>query len=857
MATLVSITSGNFTSASTWGVVDNTSFLDSRVGSATLASSGNSQAFTPGAITIQGIAIQLSGRTSTPSGTLTVSLQVSGSGVNVSGTVVTINVEDLPNTGGAGSANLGWTYFKFASPITLIAATAYVVRMVASATGLVSVYRNATANNYSRALVTTTTGSPAVGDTLIITGDHTSAGSFSTTTVTMNNTTSTLFGNTYVGNRGTLNYGNSASTAYQLRIAGNLYVTFNGTYQIGTSGTPIPSTSSATLEISCSSLLQYSAFIYGTFTTYGNPIANFRAKLAADVSIGSTSSTSDISTGWLSGDTMVIPSTTTTSTQAEAVILSGNAVGTTIPHSAYTAAHGGNATTYVQADICNITRNVRIFSTSATNRSNIRFFNYSVSSIYYTAFYDLGSGSTDGTYAVNFTTNTVGSVDFQYNSVYQTSVLAYSGLLAIATNSVISNNIFYNLMSGTSNNSTILGTINDNNVVIKCAGFSTISGTVGSNNVISSNANHGLGGNFSYGASGNSIYSSGNFGWYSTGISSSLYSGSLSLNKNITNLKIWRNSNFGIVMLNGTSTFSRRDYIYDLSGLYMFGNGNCISPSAFLKMSFSNSYFWGGSTFVTSVGIDVLQTTGAPYFGDTAYFNNCYFGKLPDGTLSPFSTACIRGNINSTIIFSNCEFNGTEIVTSPGYQSTNSTMGFVSLNHNNINGSYKIFVRNGYLMSDTTIFYSSPLSLRMVPSSTSFPVNTPNISVPVKSGNTCTVSVKVRKSQLSDGAAYNGNQPKLMYVYNPLSGNLSETIGTSMTSAVGVWETLTYTTPAVSYDSILEFYVECGGTTGWINVDGWTTTTFNSTRGMEFCAPLGTYVEADYRKPGGSYTFIN
>ena len=196
-------------------------------------------------------------------------------------------------------------------------------------------------------------------------------------------------------------------------------------------------------------------------------------------------------------------------------------------------------------------------------------------------------------------------------------------------------------------------------------------------------------------------------------------------------------------------------------------------------------------------------------------------------------------------------------VSNNNFLPTNNTMGFISFNHNQVTGSYRIFTKSGVLQTDTTYFTSLPESLRIIPGTTIVKSITPNIRIPVRSGNTCTVSVKVRKSAAPD-AVYNGSQPRLMYVFNPAAGNFAETVGATATAASnGAWETLTYTTPAVNNDCVLEFYVDCDGSTGFLNVDDWSTTSYNDSRGFDFCGPVGTYVEAGYRTPGGNYTFVS
>ena len=114
MAQLLSIATGNASAAGTWGLVT----------------------FTPGAITVAGIAVKLAVRTGT-TGTITVDLDQGGS--LVAGTDVTINVSDLP-VAATADLNGGWHYFQFASPVTLLAATAYAVKCKTSSSSQVSLF---------------------------------------------------------------------------------------------------------------------------------------------------------------------------------------------------------------------------------------------------------------------------------------------------------------------------------------------------------------------------------------------------------------------------------------------------------------------------------------------------------------------------------------------------------------------------------------------------------------------------------------------------------------------------------------------------------------------------------------------
>src|SRR3954463_6754592 len=126
MATLISCATGNFTAAATWAVCNSTAENDNDSSNTVTSSSyaSGSRTFTPGAITVDGIALKLD-FIATGTGTLTVALDQAGS--DVAGTVTTINIIDLPNVN--SSSGTAWFFMKFAAPVTLVAATLYGVKV--------------------------------------------------------------------------------------------------------------------------------------------------------------------------------------------------------------------------------------------------------------------------------------------------------------------------------------------------------------------------------------------------------------------------------------------------------------------------------------------------------------------------------------------------------------------------------------------------------------------------------------------------------------------------------------------------------------------------------------------------------
>ncbi len=842
MATLHSITNGNLSSSTTWGVVNATSYLDSRAASTTLTTSAvASSTFIPGAITISGVSIQVLGRIGVPLAS-TITLQLFNSTTTTVITSVTLNVSDLPNTTNQGILYVGWTYFKFSSNQTLVAGNSYSIRLLTSSAGLVSVYRDATANNWSRALVTTTTAAPAATDVLIIGGSYTSAGVSVTSTVTMDSTTlATQYGQCYVGSGGFFNYGITSATNYALKLAGDLWIGRGGTFTIGTAANPIPANSTAVLEINCASALQFQIYNFGTLETKHATTVLHRALLNADVTAGATTMTTLETTGWKQNDNVIIPSTSRTTTQFERVTLSADASGTTLTHGALAFPHDGNAAIYMQADLGNLTRSIKIRSTSGTFKTRFQQGINGITTFFDVEFFEMG------TFVHNSGSNLQGGTfNIQQCTFWQTALPGTTTIISSVNTSTynVSNNVFYNYAE-------LAGTITNNNLVMGFTGFlAHFNGSIGSNNVLASSSGAGSSSTPVNGTTGNRYYSNGGNG--------ALYLTAGSANASTVSNYVFFSNSIAIRFISGSTTVgSDRTVFEKFENCYFHNNSVNIDQlgATFRKLQFNGCFFWGGKVgSITSVGYTTLNN-------DFTYFVDCTFGRRPNGVESNFTTSCLRGGQVGTSL-TNCLFFGPEYSYSgaTSFTSVNGFNGMTSLKHNGITGDYRQSQNNGLVRNDNAITYNGLPTIRITPFITTNKTFSNPFRIAVQSGATCTVSIAVRKSVVGDvsGAAYNGNQPRLMYAFNPLAGNLTETVAVSATNAAnGAWQILTYTTPAVSHDCVLDFYVDCDGNAGWINIDDFKTTTSNDTRGMNYWSTVGVYSEPDWRRPGGTVTFIS
>lgn len=836
MATLLATTTGNFTTAGNWSLCDNTSELDSEANTVALSTSNtDSAAFTPGAITVAGVCVKLNSRAASPSGTITVTLRNSTAGTDVAS--VTINVSDLPTNASDSSNNAvsnGWVYFKFGSSQLLLAATNYLVRAVTSVNSQVTLYRNSTSANLSRQLVTTTTQAPAAGDKLLITGAWTAAATVAAVTITMDNTASTVFGtealtqSLVISNNGTLTWGTSASTAYLLTIAGIVMICRGGTYNQGTSGTPIPSTSTAILNFSVTTNIASGLRNHGgVLNAYGTAPTTLFTTLTATANSAQADIVCAAVTGWANNDNLFLTPTTRTTSQFEQKIISSIASLTVTLTTNLSNAHTGGASP-PRGHVGNLTRNVKIKGTANSTRAYIYTSQPGVTTLSGVEMQFLGS---QGTYPRNgymhdcLTGNSGATSVIDGCSFWNIGTVSVSS--ANWTNFTFTNNVIYladtnalRLNTAPLNSTwTVTGNLICNSTNSNCMQLASLTGTI-SNNICSGGSEVGIdvnaiatagGGTFS----GNECYSNSQYGirYGQSGTQPPAL-------QTLTNSVVWRNgtgSHAGLFMQNTIV-----NVIVD--GITAFGNAgqNILLNNLTDKVTIKSAVLNSDASFTTTYGINIGPNGGfcrvylmnssfsatTAHTNDLGWTNTCAFEVIAEdctfGAASPFSTF----NINS---YNQPTLNSYIRVSRYGGTATD----------------HRYFTGLGTGRSDTVIFNTATPSERMTPTNATLKFNSsPKIKV-AASGETITANVYVRKSVVADagGADYNGNQPRLIMKANAAVGIDADVVLDTMTVAIGNWEELTGTTASLNTDGALEFYVDCDGTAGWINVDDWSFST--------------------------------
>lgn len=813
---LSSIATGNLTAAATWRLLDTASFLETQSNTQTTSTAfTSSSAFTPGAITIDAIGLYIANRAANPTGTMSVRLFNNTLGAAVAGTTVTVNASDIDTVTTAGD---GWYCFQFSGSVLLLVANSYSVQVVTSTNAEVTIYRDATANNYARFLRTTTTQAPVAGDNLLIQGSYTAAATLTSYTVTMDDTASVFYGNIEVSKGGTLTCGTAASTAYTLKPAGNVNIWSSGTLNTGTSGTPMPSTSGLLFQFQCTVAGQFGLTINsgGTWNSFGNALTTDRAMLAADAAAAATSLTLNVTTNWKNGNRIAIASTTITVAQSEEIALGADASGTSLPTvGALGFAHSG--TSPIAAEVVNLTRNILIqgIAPILPQTAYVNILNSAVVNVQWTEFSIMGTGTALKTgFDVGTTTGscTVQNCSF-HDSAGVSGAIGIKLNIAANTNINISNNVLFNINSALIQNTAtattgLSQTINNNIAIKNGAGpvfsISNCKITLTNNTAVSATTSGFTLGDTTYDGtgtiSGNVAHSNATIGVVFT----SFY-GIAGLPANsIGTFTAWRNNTFGVATTGTTGI--------KIDGVVAFGNvtANVGSSGQSAWVYWNNVTSNAGTTQVAIVGFGIAG------YSSYIFIDNSSFGA---------TTAHTTGDISFTTAneFAELYLRNTTLssATSVAQQANMNWKSMIRIERlNTTAGNHKTFMKFGTEIIDTVIFNNASPSTRLTPNSSTVKLESGSIKFTIANGETCTVQVFIRKSVVGDGTAYNGNQPRLIQKANPALGlNSDVVLATATNAANGAFVAFMGTITAPTDDGVIECIVDCDGSQGWVNID--------------------------------------
>jgi hypothetical protein len=833
MATLIATADGNLTTAATWGTVDATSLLDSEANNTALTTAYvESQSFTPGAITINGIAVKVATRASSP-GANTISVRLAQGGATVAGTEVTINVSDLSSRDG----EQGWYFFKFSAPVLLLAATLYTVSAKTSAVSMVNLYRNATAGNWSRMLRTTTTAAPAAADNMFILGEWTAAATKTDRTVTMDSTAATDYGGASttvigfgIGKGGTLTFGATAATNYILRLSAILGVWHGGTLNIGTTGTPIPRDSTARIEFDSAVDGDFGLKCWGTFNAQGLSRSSgknvVRCLLNTDEAAAQTVLGVDTDTGWLSGDDIAIASTSRTATEAETRTLAANAGASSVQVTAgLTNAHSGTSPT--QAEVILLTRNVRVVAVTAGQTAYVYLGPAAVVDWDWVEFRYLGTTTTGKRgIEIDIGTAAAGSLamsycacrDFDNNGIYFAAadhdnwaidnLTSYLVGYASSTQGAINVQVTTGSAWSISNADIIMGSSSQGPGLL----LGSVRGTLTNIRCNSSGGN-----GITLSVSGTTTLGVINNTWSGFDLHSCAVSG-----LDVNGLQYGKMSNVNIWRCNSGTTGSGL-FVNTFVGRFIIETGN-IFGNNLSNIRLATGTGWR-ELLLRSVNINgdtSFSTTDGMTFGTANQcgryiFENCDFSTVSGIKTAHTNDVDLEANLNHMVelIFRNTKLGAaTEVANTASLK-----RGFISRQRSDqTTNTHSAAFPHGTVAYETTTFRTASPAEKLSPTSASagYKLESGVKRVPIASGTTVSVSVYVRKS-----STYDGNTPRLVLRANPSLGIDTDQVLATHSAAVDTWQQLSGTSATAEEDGVLEVLVDCDGTTGAVYIDDW------------------------------------
>ena len=281
---------------------------------------------------------------------------------------------------------------------------------------------------------------------------------------------------------------------------------------------------------------------------------------------------------------------------------------------------------------------------------------------------------------------------------------------------------------------------------------------------------------------------------------------------NLTALELNRNGIYGMKTSIG-------NYYTTIDGITALMN-NVASTSAGIGILSGLNYY---PTVIKDANIDGANKSGISL--DSTNLSQFYvYNSTVSGAASDFNIIASRNVLEGSYLISNTNVGPLPIgigITSNNYQSdVLKTTGFAFTNMNNASGFNVTYLAAGNRSADSTITNNigteTAPSERLTPQSTSLKLRSGSKFVALDANQSTTVAVYVQKSP-----DYNGNAPRLVLKRNGAMG-INKDLVMDQLFVLDGFQKLFGTTTTVTDAGVLEFYVDCDGTTGWINIDNWT-----------------------------------
>ena len=227
----------------------------------------------------------------------------------------------------------------------------------------------------------------------------------------------------------------------------------------------------------------------------------------------------------------------------------------------------------------------------------------------------------------------------------------------------------------------------------------------------------------------------------------------------------------------------------------------------------SNAYLSASST-LNSAALSLESTR----FNDFSLENSELIGNT-----TGFELKATRNIIEGSYNINNSKTGSTPVGSSGlsnVYQPSNArSIGFAHTNFNRVNGYNITYTNIGQRITDSVIFNgdNAQPSEKLIPLSTRIKFKSGSKFVALDNGQFTTIKVYVRID-----STYNGSSPRLILKSNPSVGILSNIVlNTFNLNTRNAFVLAQANTPSITNDGVLEFYIDCDGTQGFINIDDW------------------------------------
>ena len=575
---------------------------------------------------------------------------------------------------------------------------------------------------------------------------------------------------------GTLQYLASATVDHVFRTKGDFRIESGGSLQVGTPENPIPASRTFTIELNYSDSPadgKYGLLNYGEMILQGDPnrVNVIKCMLNADAEAGATSLVTDVETGWKDNDDIAIASTTRTWSEAEHGKVNGDASGTTVNIDGFGGSGGGLAyahsgTPPTQAEIINLTRNVKVTSYNTDYRGYVCCYPGSTADVDYVEFYMLGR---DVAYkhGIEIRTTAVNATNFAYCSIWGLAASNSPFYLYQAQHVVIDNCVIYNtarkimIYTNAYNNqitNNVLMKINDN---MQALYIYNVSNTIDGNTITSCRFD----GFYVYDPSNrllkslknNTVHSCDGRGFF-VSITGTLVEDS------IDGITCWRNNLGGI-------EFYHCGYVR-AKNFTLFGNNVRNISLKVVRLSLKNLTSNGDSKYSTLYGI--------------SFDDNSPGCEIEDGIFSEVSgikTAHSSADIFfSASVFGSLILRRSKLLASTQVRNINNAIpgSFVQCEDlDQIQYNDKAWYKYGIVTRDSSISKTGSYSIRFDRFWSANGWLEYELEVPVKAGESVVVSAWLRKN-----AAYtSANRPKIR-----LSGMGISEVEAQMSDVTDTWE---------------------------------------------------------------------